>query len=185
MFSKKIQNCINHLNSNSLICYPTEAIFGLGCDPDNKIAVNKLLILKKRSVNKGLILVASDYSQLKSYINHKKLLPIHLEYMFSYWPGPNTFVVPASRSTPYWLTGKYTSIAVRISNHPDVKSLCMAFGKPLISTSANFTNEIPCREIKDVIDRFGKQIVILPGEISGQAKPSEIRDVTGRLIRQG
>ena len=107
-----------------LIAYPTEAVYGLGCDPDNESAVNNLLDLKKRPVEKGLILVAANYSQVVKYVadNH---IPIERRAdVFSCWPGPITWLLPASASTPAWLTGGNDLIAVRISAHPVVRKLC-------------------------------------------------------------
>ncbi|WP_312241869.1 L-threonylcarbamoyladenylate synthase type 1 TsaC [Pantoea sp.] len=178
--------CVEQLQQQQVIAYPTEAVFGLGCDPDSENAVLALLALKQRPVEKGLILIAADYAQLEPYVADRELSVIQRERMFSCWPGPVTFVVPVPPQTPRWLTGRFDTLAIRVSNHPDVQALCRAFGKPLVSTSANLTGEPPCRSVQNVLEQFGADFPVLHGETGGRLNPSEIRDViTGGLIRQG
>ena len=99
--------CIEQLQQQQVIAYPTEAVFGLGCDPDSESAVMALLALKQRPVEKGLILIAADYTQLEPYIADRELTVLQRERMFASWPGPVTYVVPASPHTPRWLTGRF------------------------------------------------------------------------------
>ncbi|MCP1205893.1 L-threonylcarbamoyladenylate synthase type 1 TsaC [Pantoea sp. B550] len=181
-----LESCLEHLNRQAVIAYPTEAVFGLGCDPDSESAVMALLALKQRPVEKGLILIAADYSQLEPYISARELSVIQRERMFARWPGPVTFVVPVPPQTPRWLTGQFDSLAIRVSDHPDVQALCRAFGKPLVSTSANLSGLPPCRTAEEVKQQFGEQFPVLAGKTGGRLNPSEIRDViSGELIRQG
>jgi len=178
--------CIDRLKQQQVIAYPTEAVFGLGCDPDSEAAVMALLTLKQRPVEKGLILIAAEYSQLTPYIDDKTLTSAQRERMFASWPGPVTWVLPARPSTPAWLTGRFNSLAVRVSDHPDVQALCRGFGKPLVSTSANLTGLPPCRNAAEVTQQFGADFPVLQAETGGRLNPSEIRDViSGELIRQG
>ena len=181
-----LESCVSHLNRQAVIAYPTEAVFGLGCDPDSESAVMALLALKQRPVEKGLILIAADYSQLEPYISDRELSVVQRERMFACWPGPVTFVVPVPPQTPRWLTGQFDSLAIRVSDHPDVQALCRAFGKPLVSTSANLSGQPPCRTAKEVKQQFGDDFPVLSGKTGGRQNPSEIRDViSGELIRQG
>ena len=178
--------CIDQLHQQQVIAYPTEAVFGLGCDPDSESAVMALLALKQRPVEKGLILIAADYMQLLPYIADHALSAEQRERMFASWPGPVTYVVPALPQTPRWLTGRFDSLAVRVSDHPDVQALCRGFGKPLVSTSANLSGEPPCRTAAEVALQFGPQFPVLQAETGGRRNPSEIRDaISGELIRQG
>lgn len=145
-----------------------------------------LLKLKKRPLHKGLILIASDYKQFLPYLKKDEISNKHLKIMFSYWPGPFSFIVPASHNTPKWLTGNFNSIAIRVTNHLIAKKLCKKFGKPIVSTSANISGLLPCRTVEEVKFQFGKKIFILFGKINNKCKPSEIRDIlTGKLIRKG
>nr|WP_083791939.1 L-threonylcarbamoyladenylate synthase type 1 TsaC [Erwinia sp. Ejp617] len=181
-----LAQCVQQLAQSHVIAYPTEAVFGLGCDPDSEEAVMRLLVLKQRPVKKGLILIAADYQQLIPWIADEQLSAEQKARMFSRWPGPVTWVLPARSTTPGWLTGQFTTLAVRVSDHPDVIALCHAFGKPLVSTSANLTGLPPCRHVAEVLAQFGPDFPVLKGETGGRLNPSEIRDVlTGELIRQG
>lgn len=184
--TESLNICLQALKQHSVIAYPTEAVFGLGCDPDSEAAVTLLLALKKRSVEKGLILIAADYSQLANYVDDAQLSEAQKSRMFATWPGPVSWVMPARASTPRWLTGRFDSLAVRVTNHPDVQQLCRAFNKPLVSTSANLTGQPPCRTVSEVIGQFGQRFPVLEGMTGGRTNPSEIRNViTGELIRQG
>lgn len=181
-----LSQCVAQLRQSAVIAYPTEAVFGLGCDPDSEAAVMQLLALKRRPVEKGLILIAADYQQLMPYIADEQLTDEQRQRMFSRWPGPVTWVLPARAETPRWLTGRFSSLAVRVSDHAGVAALCNAFGKPLVSTSANLTGLEPCRNVAEVRAQFGDNFPVLVAETGGRQNPSEIRDViTGDLIRQG
>ncbi|WP_139308861.1 L-threonylcarbamoyladenylate synthase type 1 TsaC [Pantoea sp. 1.19] len=181
-----LTRCVEVLQQQGVIAYPTEAVFGLGCDPDSEQAVHQLLALKQRPVEKGLILIAGDYQQLLPYVADEQLTDTQRQRMFSRWPGPVTWVLPARDRTPRWLTGRFRSLAVRVSDHPDVHQLCAAFGRPLVSTSANLSGQAPCRTREAVLQQFGDDFPVYPGQTGGRQNPSEIRDVvTGELFRQG
>lgn len=181
-----IESIIASLNNEEVIAYPTEAVFGLGCDPDSEKAVNKLLELKQRSWEKGLILIADSYEQLKNYVDDSQLTDDQKQIMLDSWPGPVTWVIPAKKSTPKWLTGRFDTLAVRVTDHNLVKLLCQQYGKPLVSTSANLSGQEPCRTTGEVIEQFQGSIPVLDGTVGGRLNPSEIRDAkTGQLYRKG
>lgn len=178
--------CAEQLQQQAVIAYPTEAVFGLGCDPDSEEAVMQLLAYKQRPVEKGLILIAADYQQLMPYIADHELSAAQREKMFASWPGPVTWVLPALPRTPRWLTGRFATLAVRVTDHPAVQDLCRQFGKPLVSTSANLSGQPPCRNVAEVLQQFGERFPVLQGETGGRLNPSEIRDIiSGDIIRQG
>ncbi|WJV53527.1 L-threonylcarbamoyladenylate synthase type 1 TsaC [Prodigiosinella aquatilis] len=177
---------LQKLKEGNVIAYPTEAVFGLGCDPDNETAVKQLLKLKQRPWEKGLILIAAEFSQLEPYLDLAALSAEQKAAIFASWPGPVTWVIPAKPATPRWLTGKFTSLAVRVSAHPLVKQLCLSYGKPLVSTSANLSGQLPCRSAVEVAQQFGDDFPVLHGNVGGRLNPSEIRDaLTGEMLRQG
>ncbi|WP_241570045.1 L-threonylcarbamoyladenylate synthase [Rosenbergiella collisarenosi] len=185
-YTESFDRCVTAINQGEVIAYPTEAVFGLGCDPDNQQAVGKLLLLKQRPIEKGLILIAASYEQLRPYIAVEKITALQERRMLSHWPGPVTFVVPASPSAPKWITGRFDSIAVRVTNHPAVRQLCEAVGKPLVSTSANLSGQPPARTWDEVVVQFGDEFIILNAVTGGRDNPSEIIDVlTGEHIREG
>lgn len=180
-----LQQASRTIYASGVIAYPTEAVFGLGCHPLDEHAVMRLLALKQRAVQKGLILVAADLSQLEPFIAP---LPHGVKSQLqATWPGPVTWVVPSRSQTPYWLTGEHASIAVRVSAHPMVVALCQACDSALVSTSANRAGQPPARTTLAVRLRFGDQLdYILSGATTGLSNPTEIRDSrTGAILRTG
>ncbi|WP_319946372.1 L-threonylcarbamoyladenylate synthase [Vibrio methylphosphonaticus] len=182
-----VLSIVDMLKSGEVIAYPTEGVFGVGCDPDNIEAIKKLLAVKERPVDKGLILIASSYEQLRPYIDETQLSKTQLERVFSTWPGPYTWVMPASTKVSPWLSGQFDTIAVRVTDHALVQALCQEFGKPVTSTSANLTGMPSCMTVGEVKVQLGERLAgILNGEVGGRENPSEIRDArTGQMIRQG
>ncbi|WP_410016715.1 L-threonylcarbamoyladenylate synthase type 1 TsaC [Sodalis sp. C49] len=177
---------VDTLRQGRIVAYPTEAVFGLGCDPDNESAVQALLALKQRPWTKGLILIAANYQQLLPYIDETALTPQQRERVFARWPGPVTWVMPARPETPRWLTGRFSTLAVRVTAYEPVRRLCLAFGKPLVSTSANVTGQPPGRTPAEVRQQLGNNFPVMEDRVEGRLNPSEIRDaLTGSLIRQG
>lgn len=184
--SSSFRKIILALNEGKIIAYPTEAVFGLGCNPDNGKVVRQLLLLKQRSWEKGLILIAGNYEQLIPYVDNNKLTNSQKEMMRSTGAKSITWVVPVKKDIPKWLTGKFNSLAVRITDFELIKKLCFLYGKPLISTSANLNGLAPCRTKEEVITQFNSHVLVLEGSVGGQKKPSEIRDImTGHLYRKG
>lgn len=173
--------------AGEVIAYPTESVFGVGCDPDNSKAVDKLLKLKQRPAEKGLILIAASYAQLAPYIDESQLTPEQLVRVKQSWPGPVTWIVPRSERVSDWVSGQHQSIAVRVTDHPLVQKMCHAFGKPITSTSANLSGQPPCTTSTEVYQQFGSDsISVLDGPTGGREKPSEIRDArTLQVLRQG
>jgi len=171
------------IKRGGIIAYPTEAVFGLGCDPANQLAVAKLLALKNRPWQKGLILVAASLQQLEPWL--QTLSDNSLQQLDKSWPGPTTWLLPASSSCPNWLTGTHDTLAVRISAHPLVRRLCDILRGPVVSTSANSSGQRPARSVLEIRLRFGTRIdFVLPGMLGSQEKPTQIRDLaSGKLIR--
>lgn len=176
---------IQALQQGEVIAYPTEAVFGLGCDPDNEAAVMKLLAIKQRPVEKGLILVAANAQQLADYVDFASLSAEQLARVEATWPGPHSWVIRKQAKVASFLSGKFDSLAVRVSAHPEVQKLCLAFGKPIVSTSANLTGQPPCRTTEQVIAQLADVLAaVQPGECDLNANPSQIRDaVTNQILR--
>lgn len=181
LFSSAIQ----HLLQGDLIAYPTEAVYGLGCDPLNESAVLRLLALKKREIAKGLILIAASVEQALPYIDISQIPPDRMQQILASWPGPFTWVFPATELVPAWIRGNHATVAMRVTAHPVATALCMEFGRPLVSTSANVAAYPPARSKQEVADMFPDGLAcIVEGELGGLEKPTEIRDAkTGELFR--
>jgi L-threonylcarbamoyladenylate synthase len=175
---------VTYFLAGQIFAYPTEAVFGLGCDPDNQAAIMALLSLKQRPVNKGLILVAKTYSQLLPYVNDAAIPMYMRTEIFSSWPGPITWLLPKSKAAPHWLTGDSELIAVRVSQHPVIRDLCSRFAKPLVSTSANLAATEPARTVQQVREYFNDKVLLIEGELGNAQLPSKIRHgFSGQTIR--
>ncbi|MGB1263516.1 MAG: Sua5/YciO/YrdC/YwlC family protein [Cognaticolwellia sp.] len=168
-----------------ILAYPTEAVFGLGCDPDNEQAIEKLLSIKSRSVEKGLILLAGNYSQLLPYIDDSKIPQDKRFTVLSRWPDGVTQLVAKNAHTSALLTGRFDTIAVRITSQPDVVALCNATNKPIVSTSANLAGEEPAKTWQTIPDELAHQVdFIIQGQTLGFDQPSTIIDaLSGDVIR--
>ncbi|NIB39513.1 tRNA threonylcarbamoyladenosine biosynthesis protein RimN [Pseudomaricurvus alkylphenolicus] len=183
-FNPKLQAAARALVAGEVIAYPTEAVWGVGCDPHNDQAVYKLLAMKRRDVEKGLILVAASMDQIEPLL--RPLTVEQRQQLHQGWPGPLTWLVPDLRNqVPEWVKGQHTSVALRVSAHPVVSALCRAVGGPIVSTSANPQGKAPALHSWQVRRYFGDSLAALaPGAVGLQAKPTEIRDlVTGSIIR--
>lgn len=169
-----------------IIAYPTEAVFGLGCDPDNDSAIRKLLSLKQRSADKGLILLASHYSQLQPYINELEISAQQKSLILSRWPGAITQILPANHHISPLLSGVFDTIAVRVTDHPDVIALCNKTGKAIISTSANLSGKPAAKTWHAVLQQFPTQLdYLIKTETLGRENPSTIIDGISNCIVRG
>jgi L-threonylcarbamoyladenylate synthase len=183
MNALSLSRAVRALHTGGVIAYPTEAVWGLGCEPRDRDAVEKLLDLKHRDWRKGLILIASDLDQLRPFfarLNHAQLKPA-----LESWPGPHTWLLPASPEAPGWITGGRPLIAVRVTAHPTAAALCRAYGSALVSTSANLAGRAPARNALQVRRQFeGRIDYVVPGPLGGLSAPTPIRELeTGRLLR--
>jgi len=180
-----VANAAALLERGGVLAYPTEGVWGLGCDPFDEIAVLRLLDIKQRSVDKGVILIAGDASQLDAIVDWARLPDAARARVHDSWPGPNTWVVPARTDVPAFITGAHDSVAVRVSAQSEVVALCAAFGGALVSTSANLSGE-PAVASRDALDPHLLVRVdgVLEGETGGRTTPSTIRDaLTGDVLR--
>ena len=183
--SRSLQRAVSVLRHGGVLAYPTEAVFGLGCDPQNRDALQRLLRIKQRPWQKGLILIAADFAQLRPYV-----LPLSVAQwaqIQATWPGPVTWLLPARPGVSRQLRGVHNTIAVRVTAHQPTIALCRAFGGAIVSTSANRSGQWPARTTRAVRKQLGSEVdYILPGRLGGAAQPSQIRDlVSGQIVRMG
>ena len=181
--ARQIEHAIAALRRGGVIAYPTEAVWGLGCDPDDDAALTRLLRLKRRDPAKGVILVAGRIEQFGEWL--EGLQPELHAPLAASWPGPNTWLVPDNGRSRALVRGDHDRVALRVSAHPLVAALCDAFGGPIVSTSANIASEPPAMSADEVRAIFGDGLdAIVEGELGGLERPSTIRDlVSGRVLR--
>jgi L-threonylcarbamoyladenylate synthase len=170
------------LQRGGVIAYATESCYGLGCDPGNRRAVQRILKLKGRPQSKGLILIGSDIRQFQRY-----LAPISNDLaarLNEWWPGPNTLLLPTSRRCPPWLTGHHHTLAVRVTAHQKTARLCHALKMALVSTSANQAGKRPIKDARTCVRVFGPPVLTLRGRIGQRKRPSRIIDPrSGKTFR--
>ena len=179
----RLRLALQALAAGGVIACPTEAVWGLSCDPQNRLAVQRLLALKGRSPAKGLILVAASEQQLEFLLG--SCARAQRQALAATWPGPATWLVPHAGRVPVWIHGAHDTVAVRVSDHPVVSALCSAWGGPLVSTSANPAGRRPPLMAYQVKRYFGDQLdYLLPGAVGHADRPTQIRDLaSGQIIR--
>lgn len=160
--------------NGEVFAYPTEAVYGLGCDPQNQEALYQILTLKKRPVEKGVILIASDLSQIQPYVSMDGLPLSTQTKIKESWPGPVTWLLPKSAYTPDWISGYSDMVAVRISDHPLVGAMCDLLGQAIVSTSANPAGLEPATTANQVASYFPDGVHIIEGDLGQQQTPSKI-----------
>ena len=167
-----------------VLAYPTEAVFGLGCLPQDRDAVERVLAIKRRSWRKGLLLIGADLGQLERYAT----LPPEprLSEVLASWPGPVTWVLAARPAAPRWVTGGRDSVAVRLTDHALARELCAKIGQAIVSTSANLSGRPPFRRLLPLRRGLGAEVdYVLAGSLGGLAAPTTIRDGrTGAVLRR-
>jgi len=173
------------LRAGGVLAYPTEAVFGLGCDPHDADAFAKVFALKQRPATQGVLLIGADFAQIERYIDTAALPAQSLARAQATWPGPHTWIFPRSAQVPAWIAGAHEGIALRVTAHAPAAALCRAFGGALVSTSANPHGEPPARSVSTVLAYFDASLDgILDAPLGALDRPTVIRDArTGALVR--
>jgi len=183
----RLRMAICCIRGGGILAYPTEAVYGLGCNPWDRTAVQRLLAIKRRPEHKGLILIAVDFAQLEPFVEPLELDADRMQAVLATWPGPNTWLLPARAGTPGWLRGRHTTLAVRVTAHPVAAALCAAVGSALVSTSANISERPPARtplQVRSALGLGPRIDLVLAGRCGTHTRPSTIRDGrTGTVIR--
>ena len=175
---------VTALRAGGVVAYPTEAVYGLGCDPQNCAAFARVFALKRRPPTQGVLLIAADFAQVEKYIDAATPAEA-IARVRATWPGPHTWIFPRAPDVPDWIAGAHTGIALRVTAHPLAAALSRAFGGALVSTSANRHGEPPARTANEVRAAFGGEIAyILDGAVGGLERPTPIRDaLSGAQVR--
>jgi L-threonylcarbamoyladenylate synthase len=182
-----VHQAVTAIRKGAVVAYPTEAVYGLGCDPANEAAVRTVLQIKDRHEDAGLILIGARIEHLEPWMDLAD--DVSLRPALDTWPGPVTWLVPSSPATPRWISGKHDTVALRMTAHPVCRLLCDLFGGALVSTSANPSGMPPARDVATVRAYFGPLIGdrvagIVAGALGDSTSPSVIRDLaTGKQLR--
>lgn len=173
------------LQSGGVVAYPTEAVYGLGCDPHDQRAFERLFELKQRPPTQGVLLIGADFAQIAPWIDLAGVPASVLDQARASWPGPHTWIFPRSADVPDWVAGGHAGIALRVTAHVPAAALCRAFGGALVSTSANPHGQPPARDVATLRTYFGDALAaVVDAPVGAAAKPTSIRDaLSGAIIR--
>lgn len=181
-----LDQAVQQLRQGNVIAYPTEAVWGLGCNPYNQTATEQLLNSKQRQLDKGLILVAANMQQAMPFLStlsNDQLHAIELSWLEAPDERATTWLVPLSIQVPAWISGGHDRVALRVSHHPVVQELCLRFDGVIVSTSANPSGQPAARTEQEVLHYF-PDISLVQGDTQQHSQPSKIVDaITGAVIR--
>ena len=182
---EKREKFIKAANLGSIFAYPTEAVFGLGCNINNKNSIIKILTIKKRDASKGLVVISDSFEKISDLIDSKYHKMIDASDMNT--EIPTTWLCPASDKALNVITGNTGKIALRITKHPVAYNLCRALNFPIVSTSANLAGKKPLTNVKEVVASFKGDIdYVIEGEVNITKSPSRIVDLlTKKVLREG
>jgi L-threonylcarbamoyladenylate synthase len=181
---EQLDEIVAALRNGAIVAYPTEAVFGLGCDPKNSDAVSRLFSLKQRSPDKGFLLIGACEEQFNEFVDWTQLSRAQQLSVRSTWPGPHTWIMPAQDSLPTNIVGVHAGVAVRVTAHGVAANLCEKFGGALISTSANLNGQKAARSLSEVTQQFENSSLygVLDAPLGGDIAPSEIRDAISNVL---
>ncbi len=182
-----IERAAQAIRQGKVVLYPTDTLYGLGCDPFNEEALRRLFAIKGRSEKKGVLLLIQDYSYAEVVSNH--IPNLFYELVQAFWPGPVTFLLEGNSSCSRLLLGEDGKVGLR---HPDLVFLQLwmaAIPGPIVSTSANVSGQ-PLAALEGLKQLFDHQVdLILEGREREQpSQPSTVVDLTidpPRIVRAG
>ena len=175
-----IKRLSKSIENGATIAYPTDTIWGFGCHPMRTSSVIKILNIKQRSITKGLILLSSRFEYCAPFID-PGLTGEQIDLVKQQNQHPVTWLVPAASDCPVWLRGNFSTVAVRISNHPFIEAICNEMHSPLVSTSANRYRRSTIRSTLQARRQFGEELdYIVTGFNTGTNRASEIKSLATR-----
>lgn len=188
-FEAGIQEAVNFLREGKVIVYPTDTVYGIGCDALNEKAVLKIARIKKVKDEKPVSVMVRDLEEIKKYSflgsTNKRILEKLL-------PGKFTFILPGVKKLSNFITGGGLNVGFRIPDHPVTQKLSEYFENPIVTTSANVTGEDPISDPFKIVDRFRDEkyqpdLILDFGKLES-AHPSVVVDISTtqpRILRSG
>lgn len=190
---KDINKIVAHLKSGAVLVFPTETSYGMGCDPTNQQAVDKIFIIKNRSKNKPLLVVVDSVKTAKKYLEWNETLN---KLAKKYWPGPLTAVASILSLRSYDLNladgvvGLDQTVAIRVTEDPFLQELTRQFGKPVVATSANLAGEENIYSFEKIKEIFGSKddiILVDGGDLEKRSSSTLVSVINGKIevLREG
>ncbi|MEO0367303.1 MAG: L-threonylcarbamoyladenylate synthase [Pseudomonadota bacterium] len=185
MLNQSLDAAVETIRAGGVIAYPTEHCFGLGCDPFNQVAVERILQIKQRSSAQGVIVIGSERDQFQHLADFSALPATTLAEIERDWPGPFTWLIPKQATAPEWISGQHASVAVRVTANRVCRELLTKLAAPLVSTSANRHGEPALLTAQDCLDELGEELdLIVNTPVGGDSQPSTIKDsLSGAQVR--
>ncbi len=181
-FDLAVSEAVKFLREGKIIIYPTDTIYGLGCDVLNEEAVKKIFEIKKRNIGKPLSVIVKDISKIKeiAFVDKEKE-----KVAASIFPGPYTLVLPGPRNIPKIIIGGQDSIGIRIPDNLITKNISQHFKNPIVTTSVNLSGEEPLNDPFKIAEyfknkNFAPDLILDCGKIK-DARPSIIIDLTRKI----
>lgn len=185
--NKTIEYCIKELKNGNIGIFPTDTVYGIGCDSLNILALQSLYNIKNRDINKPINILISDTKMVHKYV--KNINPIEEKLMNSFWPGALTIIFNKSDIVPDLLTSGLNTIGIRMPNNKICLEIIDKFGKPLAVSSANMTSKTPNFELKGLLEDFDNKVsFIINDENLNKSIPSTIVRVENneiKILRKG
>ena len=183
-----LNNCINKLKNGGVGIFPTDTVYGIGCDALNINALNKLFNYKERNFNKPINILVSNINMVKKYV--KNINYIEQKLMENFWPGALTIIFDKSQIVPNLLTSNLDTVGIRMPNNPISLELIEYFGSALATSSANVSNKPANINInEDLINNFNNKVnfIIDGGEIKDGVPSTIVRvdDNKVKILREG
>lgn len=176
---KEINEIVDYLNQGKVIIYPTDTIYGLGCDASNSKAIKKIYQIKKRDKSKALLILVKSWCMVKHYCYFSKKQD---KYMRSLWPGPISAILKKRENLPEELSGNQDTVAVRIPKNDFLVDLIKAINKSLVSTSVNISGQRPLLAPNEIEKFFknkkNKPDILIDAGILKSKKPSKLIDIS-------
>ena len=181
---RKIKRAVEILEQGGVIGYPTDAVYGLGCDLMNKAAIERLYQIKGMQRDKNLAFICPDLSDISRYAIVENAI---YRVLKRFLPGPYCFVLTATREVPKMVQMKQKTVGIRVPAHPVTQALVRELGRPIISTTAAPPGEDPMVDPWEIKERFpGLELVLDAG--AGGSVPTTVVDLSEgavRILREG
>ncbi|NQV15864.1 threonylcarbamoyl-AMP synthase [bacterium] len=183
--SRAVEIAVEILRDGGLIIYPTDTVYGIGCDITNKSAIERIYRVKGMDNQKPLSFVCSNIKDISKFA---KISTTHYRDLRKRLPGPYTFILPGTKEAPKTLISKQKTVGIRIPNHTMTLAIVEALGNPIISTSVNISEQSFASDPQEFSEYYEGRVDLILDSGPTWAELSSVIDMTGDnpvVIREG